>query len=65
MLRSDLSWSDQVDYVIKKMNSRLGDLVVIYSTLIRSCIEYASPVWSALTKNQSDVHQSKRERYVL
>ena len=47
MLRSDLSWSDQVDYVIKKTNSRLGDLVVIYSTLIRSCIEYASPAWSA------------------
>ena len=79
MLRSDLSWCDQVDYVIKKANSRLyalrqlkkaglnvGDLVVIYSTFIRSCIEYASPAWSALMKNQSDVIESiQRERYVL
>ena len=68
MLRSDLSWSHQVDYVIKKTNSRLyalrrlkkaglnvGDLVVVFSTFIRSRIEYASPAWSALTKNQSDV----------
>ena len=75
MLRSDLSWCDQVDYVIKKNNSRLyalrqlkkaglnvGDLVVIYSTFIRSCIEYASPAWAALTKNQSDVIESIQKR---
>ena len=74
MLRSDLSWSDQVDYVIKKMNSRLyasrqlkkaglnvGDLVVIHSIFIRSRIEYAS-AWSALTKNQSDVIESIQKR---
>ena len=75
MLRSDLSWCDQVDYVIKKNNSRLyalrqlkkaglnvGDLFVIYSTFIRSGIEYASPAWAALTKNQSDVIESIRKR---
>ena len=75
MLRSYLSWCDQVDYVIKKTNSRLyalrqlkkaglnvGDLVVIYSTFIRSCIEYASPAWAALTKNQSDVIESIQKR---
>ena len=52
MLRSDLSWCDQVDYVIKKANSRLyalrqikraglntGDLVIIYLTFIRSRID--------------------------
>ena len=70
-----LSWSDQVDYVIKKTNSRLyalrelkkaglivGDLVVTYSTLIRSCSEYTPPAWSALTKNQSDVIESIQKR---
>ena len=47
MLRSDLSWSDQVDYVIKKTNSRLyalskikkaglnvGDLVLYIQPLL-------------------------------
>ena len=75
MLRSDLSWCDQVDYVIKKTNSRLyalrqlkkaglnaEDLVTIYSTFIRSCIEYASPAWSALTKSQSDLIESIQRR---
>ena len=75
MLTSFLSWSDQVDYVIKKTNSRLyalrqlkkaglivGDLVVIYSTFIRSCSEYAPPAWSALTKNQSDVIESIQKK---
>ena len=40
----------------------IGDLVVIYSTLIRSCIEYDSPAWSALTKNQSDVIELIQKR---
>ena len=63
------------DYAIKKTNSRhyafrqlkkpglnVGDLVIIYSTFIRSRIEYASPAWSALTKNQSDLIESIQKR---
>ena len=75
MMRSDLSWCDQVDYVIKKTNYRLyalrqlkkaglnvGHFVIIYSTFIRSGIEYASSAWSALTKNQSDLIESIQKR---
>ena len=61
--------------MIKKSNSRLyalrrlknsgmcvTNLVIIYSTFIRSCIAYASPAWSALTKNQSDLIESIQRR---
>ena len=54
-----------LDYALrqlKKAGLNVGDLVVIYSTFIRSCIEYASPAWSALTKNQSDVIESIQKR---
>ena len=47
---------------LKKAGLNVGDLVVIYSTFIRSCIEYASPAWSGLTKNQSDVIESIQKR---
>ena len=66
MLRSDLSWSDQVDNVIEKTNSRLyalhqlkmaglnvGDLVVIFSTFIRFRIEYTSP--ASVSVNEESV----------
>ena len=75
LLREDLSWCDHVDYVIKKANSRLyalrmlkkaglsdKDLVTIYSSFIRSRIEYASPAWSTLTKGQSDLIESIQRR---
>ena len=71
LLREDLSWCDHVDYVIKKANSRLyalrklkkaglsdKDLVTIYSSFIRSRIEYASPAWSTLTQGQSGLIES-------
>ena len=75
LLREDLSWCDHVDYVIKKANSRLyalrklkkaglsdKDLVTIYSSFIRSRIEYASPAWSTLTQGQSDLIESIQRR---
>jgi hypothetical protein len=37
-------------------------LVYIYSTFIRSCIQYASPAWSALTKQQSDLIETIQKR---
>ena len=40
----------------------VGDLLIIYSTFIRSRIEYAFPAWSALTKNQSDLIESIQKR---
>ena len=61
--------------MIKKANSRLyalrqlkkagfcnKDLVTIYSSFIRSQIEYASPAWSALTKNESDFIKSIQKK---
>jgi hypothetical protein len=75
LLREDLSWCDHVDYVIKKVNSRLyalrklkkaglsdKDLVTIYSSFFRSRIEYASPAWSTLTQGQSDLIESIQRR---
>jgi hypothetical protein len=75
LLREDLSWCDHVDYVIKKANSRLyalrklkkaglsdKDLVTIYSSFIRSRIEYTSPAWSTLTQGQSDLIESIQRR---
>ena len=75
LLGDGLSWSDHVDSVIKKANSRLyalqllkkaglcdKDLATIYSSFIRFQIEYASPAWSALTKNESDLIESIQKR---
>ena len=75
MLNDDLSWADHVDYVVKKANSRLyalrllkkaglnvKDLVSIYTSFIRTRIEYASPAWAALTTNQSDTIESIQKR---
>ena len=75
MLNDDLSWADHVDYVVKKANSRLyalrllkkaglnvKDLLSIYTSFIRTRIEYASPAWAALTTNQSDTIESIQKR---
>ena len=63
IVSQDLTWNSHVHYILKKANSRLyalrqlkkaglarHDLLQIYCSLIRPCIEYASPVWSDLTK---------------
>ena len=57
----DLTWDAHVDYILKKANKRLyilkalrrsgvsvPDIVNIYCAVIRSVIEYASPVFSDL-----------------
>ena len=54
----DLTWNTRIDYLFKKANKRLyalgirkkpifaaDDLVKIFCALIRSVLEYASPVW--------------------
>ena len=56
MLSNDLTWRVHIDYVLKKANSRLyalrklrraglnqSDLVNVYCSLVRTCLEYASP----------------------
>ena len=65
---NDLSWNEHIDYVFKKANKRLYalrllarskvpavDLIAIYCALVRSILEYGSPVWAALPENLSDV----------
>ena len=58
VVRSDLKWSSNTEYIVKKANSRLwtlrrlknlgaseDDLVDIYTKQIRSVLELAAPVW--------------------
>jgi hypothetical protein len=58
ILRSDLKWNSHVSSIIKKANKRLyllrlckragvhtADLITIYTSLIRSVLEYCSAVW--------------------
>ena len=65
---NDLSWNVHIDYVFKKANKRLYalrllarskvpavDLIAIYCALVRSILEYGSPVWAALPEYLSDV----------
>ena len=65
---NDLSWNKHIDYVFKKAKKRLyalrllarskvpaEDLIAIYCALVRSILEYGSPVWAALPENLSDV----------
>ena len=65
-LTNNLSWELHVDKLLKKTNSRIyalrrlkkaglnpSDIVHIYCSLIRSQIEYASPVWSGLPNTLS------------
>ena len=75
MLNDDLSWADHVDYGVRKANSRpyalrllkkaalnVKDLVSIYTSFIRTRIEYASPAWAALTTNQPHTIESIQKR---
>ena len=65
---NDLSWNKHIDYVFKKAKKRLyalrllarskvpaEDLIAIYCPLVRSILEYGSPVWAALPEYLSDV----------
>ena len=65
---NDMSWNEHTDYVFKKANKRLYalrllarskvpavDLIAIYCALVRSILEYGSPVWAALPEYLSDV----------
>ena len=65
---NDLSWNVHIDYVFEKANKRLYalrllarskvpavDLIAICCALVRSILEYGSPVWAAVPEYLSDV----------
>ena len=62
---SSLSWNDHIDLVISKANKMLGiiyrtctidcnqkTMLVLYKSLVRPQLEYASQVWSPYTKEK-------------
>ena len=79
-LSSDLSWNDHCDEMLKKAYKRLyalrslkaagldqKDLVLVYCSLVRSVLEYASPVWTALPMYLQDLLEAvqKKALYII
>ena len=76
VLSDDITWGDHVEYLHGKCSQRLyllillkragvtaQDILRIYTTMIRSVLEYACPVWhTSLTKTQSDRLESIQKR---
>ena len=62
----DLTWAVHVDYIVKKANRRLYALSrrlnQIYWSLVRSILEYASPVFTALPLYLSDTVERIQKR---
>ena len=47
---------------LKKSNLTIMQLVQVYSSIVRSVIEYACPVWAALPKYLDDAIESVQKR---
>jgi hypothetical protein len=47
---------------LKKAGLTQQDLLNIYCSLVRACIEYASPVWSDITHNLTNLIESVQKR---
>ena len=76
VIRSDLSWCSHVKYMITKASRRIfvvtamvrsgmnrTNLLIVYSSLVRSVLEYASPVWHCgLSQTQSQGNKKKVQR---
>ena len=74
--RDDLTWHTHVEEIHKKACKRIfyivmmrragydqGEMMNAYTSLIRSLLEYAAPVWhSSLTKEQSRLLESIQKR---
>jgi len=72
----DLTWNDHVSYMLSRVTPRLyylkqlkraglgiSDLLEYYKAVVRSVVEYASPVWnSGLTQEQSEDLERVQER---
>ena len=74
-LSSDLTWTAHCEYIIKKTNRRLyalrklkksgvpsSDIVVVYCTVIRTMIEYASVVFANLSQTLSNELERVQKR---
>ena len=75
-INSSLNWNDHVTSIFQKASNRIftitllkrsgvksSDLCVIYSSIIRSLLEYAAPVWHpGLTGDQSDMLENIQKR---
>ena len=61
IITKDLSWNEHCSSIHKKATKRLfvlwtlkrvglgtNDLVLVYCSIVRSIVEYASPVWAAI-----------------
>ena len=65
IISNNLSWTQRVDYVVKKANQKLGFLhrnlrcnpvsskCLVYTSLVRSGLEYAAPIWDPTTDKDS------------
>ena len=76
VFRSDLSWEENIDYMLKKVAKRMycmhylararvkdTDIITIYCSIIRSVLEYACPVWHpGLTQKQSNEIEKVQKR---
>ena len=77
-IQDNLSWSVHIDNIYRKTNQQLflvrqlkrsglntQDLMTVYKTKIRPCLEYAAPVWATgITKAQSEMLESVQRRVV-
>ncbi|XP_015749855.1 PREDICTED: uncharacterized protein LOC107329704 [Acropora digitifera] len=77
---NDLSWNNHCDKILKKACKHLyalrslkaaglnqKDLVLVYCSLVRSVVEYASPVWAALPIYLQDMLKvvQKKALYII
>jgi len=70
-LSVNLTWNEHVTHIVKKGSMRLyairalrkcrltdRQLILVYCSIIRSVLEYTSPVWAGLTQYLSDQIES-------
>ena len=66
-LSDNLTWNEHVTHIVKKGNKQLyviralkkcgltdRKLILVYCSIIRSVLEYASPAWAGLAQYLSD-----------
>ena len=75
IISNDLSWNEHCDSIHKKATKRLfvlrtlkrvglgtNDLVLVYCSIVRSIVEYASPVWAAIPLNLDELIESVQRK---
>ena len=76
-LSDNLTWNEHVTYIVKKGSKRLfairalkkcrltdRQLILVYCSIIRSVLEYASPTWADLTQYLSGQIESIQKRAI-